>query len=120
MRAILARLRDAGRLEGLDLSRLNAPIGLAIGGSTHGEIAVSVVAELVAHRRRSLAGLRQMRLPPDEVARIAGRVRPRPAPEPHLGNGDPGASRAAGNASEPAAAPDVSLGTPPTPPARSH
>lgn len=73
VRAILGRLRDAGRLEGVDLSRLFAPIGLAIGSSTHGEIAVSIVAELIAHRRRSMEGLRSMRVPTDEVARIVGR-----------------------------------------------
>ena len=33
-----------------DLSRVRAPIGLALGGRTPGEIAVSVVAELVAER----------------------------------------------------------------------
>jgi xanthine dehydrogenase accessory factor len=33
-----------------DLSRLRAPIGLGLGGRTPAEIAVSVVAELVAHR----------------------------------------------------------------------
>jgi xanthine dehydrogenase accessory factor len=75
VRGILARLRDRGRLVGVDLSRLHAPIGLAIGGGTHGEIAVSIVAELIAHRRRRLDGLAQMRLPPDEVARIVARRR---------------------------------------------
>ncbi len=73
VRAILARLRDAGRLEGVDLSRLFAPIGLSIGSATHGEIAVSIVAELIAHRRKSLAGLASMRLPVEEVAKIAAR-----------------------------------------------
>jgi xanthine dehydrogenase accessory factor len=33
-----------------DLSRVRAPMGLALGGRTPGEIAVSVVAELIAHR----------------------------------------------------------------------
>jgi xanthine dehydrogenase accessory factor len=73
VRGILARLRDRGRLAGVDLARLHAPIGLDIGGSTHGEIAVSVVAELVAHRRRRLQGLAQMRLPTEEMERIAAR-----------------------------------------------
>jgi len=75
VRGILARLRDAGRLEGVDLDRLRAPIGLDIGSATHGEIAVSIVAELVAHRRRRLEGLRSMRLPRDEMVRIALRTR---------------------------------------------
>ncbi len=75
VRGILGRLRDEGRLAGIDLARLHAPIGLDIGGGTHGEIAVSIVAELIAFRRRRLDGLRQMRLPPEETARIAGRAR---------------------------------------------
>ena len=73
VRGILARLRDAGRLEGVDLSRLHAPIGLDIGASTHGEIAVSIVAELIAHRRRALFGQRLMRLPLEAVERVAAR-----------------------------------------------
>jgi xanthine dehydrogenase accessory factor len=75
VRGILARLRDRGRLDGVDLSRLHAPIGLNIGGATHGEIAVSIVAELIAHRRRRLAGMSLMRLPPEEMERIAARRR---------------------------------------------
>ena len=87
VRGILGRLRDAGRLEGVDLSRLFAPIGVDVGGGTHGEIAVSIVAELVAHRRRRLDGLRLKRLPPEEVARIAARPPragrdPDPIPDP--------------------------------------
>ncbi len=58
VRGILGRLRDEGRLAGIDLARLHAPIGLDIGGGTHGEIAVSIVAELIAHRRRRLEGHR--------------------------------------------------------------
>lgn len=75
VRGILARLRDAGRLEGVDLTRLHAPIGLDVGSATHGEIAVSIVAELIGHRRRCLDGLRLMRLPHEEMARIASRRR---------------------------------------------
>jgi xanthine dehydrogenase accessory factor len=75
VRGILARLRDAGRLEGVDLARLHAPIGLDIGASTHGEIAVSIVAELVAHRRRALSGQRLMRLPLEAMDRIVARDR---------------------------------------------
>lgn len=79
VRGILARLRDAGRLDGVDLSRLHAPIGLDLGGATHGEIAISIVAELIAVRRRRAEGLASMRLPSDEVARIAARERVRNA-----------------------------------------
>ena len=75
VRGILGRLRDAGRLEGVDLARLHAPIGLDVGSATHGEIAVSIVAELIAHRRRRLDGLRTMRLPLEEMVRIAARRR---------------------------------------------
>jgi xanthine dehydrogenase accessory factor len=75
VRGILARLRDAGRLDGVDLARLYAPIGLDIGSATHGEIAVSIVAELVAHRRRRLGGLALMRVPADEMTKIAARRR---------------------------------------------
>jgi xanthine dehydrogenase accessory factor len=77
VRAILGRLRDAGRLEGVDLARFHAPIGLDLGGGTHGEIAVAVVAELVAHRRRRLEGLRAKRIPAEEMRALAARP-PRP------------------------------------------
>jgi xanthine dehydrogenase accessory factor len=77
VRGILARLRDAGRLEGVDLSRLHAPIGLDIGAETHGEIAVSILAELVAHRRKALDGSRRKGLPLEEIERIAARRRSR-------------------------------------------
>jgi xanthine dehydrogenase accessory factor len=73
--AILARLSTAGRLEGVDLGRLHAPIGLDLGAVTHGEIAVAVVAELVAFRRHVLGGLRARRLGPEELARFAARRR---------------------------------------------
>jgi xanthine dehydrogenase accessory factor len=75
VRGLLARLRDAGRLEGVDLARMHAPIGLDIGAETHGEIAVAILAELVAHRRRALDGLRRKRLPLEEMVRIATRTR---------------------------------------------
>jgi len=73
VRAVLGRLRDAGRLDGVDLGRLHAPIGLDLGGGTHGEIAVAVVAELVAHRRGLLDGLRSKRLPVEEMRKVANR-----------------------------------------------
>jgi xanthine dehydrogenase accessory factor len=63
VRAIVARLRRAGSLGGVDLARLSAPIGIDLGGGTHGEIAVAIVAELVAHRRRRLALLPRKTLP---------------------------------------------------------
>ncbi|MEM7153152.1 MAG: XdhC/CoxI family protein [Myxococcota bacterium] len=46
---ILRRERQLGRPQP-DLSRVRAPIGLSLGGRTPGEIAVSVVAELIAER----------------------------------------------------------------------
>jgi xanthine dehydrogenase accessory factor len=36
-----------------DLARLRAPVGLDLGARTHGEIAVAIVAEMVAVRRRA-------------------------------------------------------------------
>jgi xanthine dehydrogenase accessory factor len=50
---VLARIRR--REEGLgrsmpDLARVHAPVGLALGGRTPGEIAISIVAELVQER----------------------------------------------------------------------
>jgi xanthine dehydrogenase accessory factor len=76
VRAILGRLRDAGRLEGVDLARLHAPIGLDLGGGTHGEIAVSIVAELIAHRRRRLGIHARKGLPLEAFETVAAR-RPR-------------------------------------------
>lgn len=73
VKAVLARLRDAGRLEDIDLGRLHAPIGLDLGGGTHGEIAVAIVAELIAHRRGRLEGLRTKRLDADAMRAIAAR-----------------------------------------------
>jgi xanthine dehydrogenase accessory factor len=49
MRRILHRERELGRPLP-DLSRVRAPIGLALGGRTPVEIAISIVAELVADR----------------------------------------------------------------------
>ena len=56
--ARLARLRERGHDEAA-LSRLRGPIGLAIGARTPEEIAVSVLAEIVAVRRGSRLGTRQ-------------------------------------------------------------
>ena len=55
--ARLARLRENGHGEAA-LSRLRGPIGLAIGARTPEEIAVSVLAEIVAVRRGSALGRR--------------------------------------------------------------
>jgi xanthine dehydrogenase accessory factor len=49
LRRILHRERESGRPTP-DLSRVHAPIGLALGGRTPVEIAISIVAELVADR----------------------------------------------------------------------
>ncbi|MBC8073438.1 MAG: XdhC family protein [Deltaproteobacteria bacterium] len=49
LRRILHRERELGR-ELPDLTRVRAPIGLALGGRTPVEIAVSIVAELIADR----------------------------------------------------------------------
>ena len=49
LRRLLSREAQLGRPTP-DLSRLRAPIGLALGGRTPAEIAVSIVAELVADR----------------------------------------------------------------------
>lgn len=46
----IARLRDQG-LEDADIARIRAPIGLDIGARTPAEIAVAIMAELVAHLR---------------------------------------------------------------------
>jgi xanthine dehydrogenase accessory factor len=85
IRAILGRLAERGRLVGVDLARLHAPVGLDLGGGTHGEIAVAVAAELVAFRRRTLGGLRAKRMAPDDLRATADRHAPAlPPPEPPL------------------------------------
>jgi xanthine dehydrogenase accessory factor len=53
-RAKVARIYDALRAEGMPpecLARVHAPIGLEIGAVTPGEIAISILAELIAVRR---------------------------------------------------------------------
>ncbi len=47
----LRRLEARENAETLDRSRLRAPVGLALGGRAPGEIAISVLAELIAERR---------------------------------------------------------------------
>jgi xanthine dehydrogenase accessory factor len=83
--AILGRLREAGHLEGVDLARLHAPIGLHLGGGAHGEIAVAVVAELIAHRHGRLDGLQAKRLPVAEMQRIVERGQRGREPTPERG-----------------------------------
>lgn len=73
VRNILRKLAAERRLEGVDLERLHAPIGLDLGGGTHGEIAVSIVAELIAHRRGHLGGLRTKRISTQEMTTVTGR-----------------------------------------------
>ncbi len=51
VRLALRRLDERAHEGSLDRSRLRAPVGLALGGRTPGEIAISVLAELVAERR---------------------------------------------------------------------
>jgi xanthine dehydrogenase accessory factor len=50
--AILKRNLAAEGFTAEDLDRLHAPVGLDIGADNPGEIAVSIVAELIAVRRR--------------------------------------------------------------------
>lgn len=55
-RAKIVRIREALLAEGVPaaaLDRLHAPIGLDIGAVSPGEIAVSIVAEMIAVRRRA-------------------------------------------------------------------
>jgi len=97
--AILARLGGEGRLAGVDLARLHAPIGLDVGAVTHGEIAVAVAAELVAFRRHVLGGLRAKRLDPALLERLAARGTPGAAPDPRAAHDEaPPATRPGGEA----------------------
>ncbi len=97
--AILARLGSEGRLAGVDLARLHAPIGLDVGAVTHGEIAVAVAAELVAFRRHVLGGLRAKRLDPALLERLAARGAPGAAPGPRAAHDEaPPATRPGGEA----------------------
>ncbi|MFM8386685.1 MAG: XdhC family protein [Planctomycetia bacterium] len=97
--AILARLGSEGRLAGVDLARLHAPIGLDVGAVTHGEIAVAVAAELVAFRRHVLGGLRAKRLDPALLERLAARGVTGAAPGPRAAHDEaPPATRPGGEA----------------------
>lgn len=70
LRRILSRERALGRPLP-DLSRLRAPVGLALGGRTPGEIAVSILAELVADRHGGDG--RPMTIVDDVAAKLAER-----------------------------------------------
>ncbi len=60
--ARLARLRDAG-IGDADLARIHAPIGLDLGGHTPPEIALGILAEIVAQRHRRVQPNASARLP---------------------------------------------------------
>jgi xanthine dehydrogenase accessory factor len=55
VRGIISRLTEEG-MEQAALSRINSPIGLAIGAQTPGEIALSIMAEMVSVRRQGRGG----------------------------------------------------------------
>ena len=59
---IVRTLGREGVLTHENRGTLHAPIGLDLGGPTHGEIAVSIVAELIAQRRGTLSAHQQKRL----------------------------------------------------------
>jgi len=77
-RKFVLRLRARGFTDA-DLARLRTPLGVAIGAQTPEEIAVSVVAELIAARRGALAG----------AATLAANVPARGAPAPAKGAAAP-------------------------------
>ena len=65
IRLIFDNLRDAGIAEA-DLERVTAPVGLDIGSQTVPEIAISIVAELIARRNlgeRKASAARQRETP---------------------------------------------------------
>ena len=76
VRNILRRLAVAERLQDVDLQRLHAPIGVDLGGGTHGEIAVAILAELIAHRRGVLGALATKRLSLEEMQQLAAGRKP--------------------------------------------
>ncbi len=70
IRLIFENLREAGIREA-DLERVTAPVGLDIGSQTVPEIAISIVAELIARRNlpeRKAGGIRQREM----AARLDG------------------------------------------------
>ena len=52
------RLKEDG-VDEKDIAKVRSPIGLDIGGDDGGEIAISIIAEIVAHRHRRLDALRR-------------------------------------------------------------
>ncbi len=74
VRTLVRRLATEPALANVDWSRLHAPVGLALGGGSHGEIALAIAAELVAHRHET-SGHAHMRIHPDEVRSIVDRAR---------------------------------------------
>jgi xanthine dehydrogenase accessory factor len=81
-----------------DLSRVRAPIGLALGGRTPGEIAVSVVAELLADR---YGGRGEPMSVVDEAARrLAAELDPRASPRAADQPVDETAARAPGGSED--------------------
>ena len=50
--AIFARLKAEG-ISNAALSRVHCPVGLPIGAMTPAEIAISILAEMIAHRRKA-------------------------------------------------------------------
>lgn len=70
----LAALREAGATEA-DLARLHAPIGLDIGARTPEEMAVAILAEIVACRRtnRPLARRAEAAAPAGEASASGSR-----------------------------------------------
>jgi xanthine dehydrogenase accessory factor len=55
-RAVIWRALEAAGVDSAALQRVRSPIGVEIGADTPAEIAVSVVAELVRHRRLGEGG----------------------------------------------------------------
>lgn len=83
LRRIIRREQQMGR--GLpDLSRVHAPVGLALGGRTPPEIAVSIMAELIAERHGGSGG--SMNVVPQVLRSIAdGEITDAQEPEADVG-----------------------------------
>jgi xanthine dehydrogenase accessory factor len=97
--------RGAGVLEALavpadDLARISTPAGLDIGSRTPQEVALSILAELVAHRRRATA--------PGEPDEIVDLTVPPPSSSPS--SSSPSPSAASASAPAPGAALDPVCG----------
>ena len=74
VRKIVRQLASEGVLRESDVGRLHAPIGLDLGGGSHGEIAVAIVAELIAHRHQHASGLAAKHLPHAEQRTLIARA----------------------------------------------